>query len=108
MALTWPGDCNTPRERTEYCYRAQELLRLLHNKMGMWYRVGGLTEIQYNNQFPQKVRDRYAYTPQLSQADWDDFLEMFEGISNRIVDKLLQQRELLKASTEWTINVEDI
>ncbi len=108
MALTWPANCTTPCQRTEYCYRAQELLRLLHNKMGMWYRDGGVTESQYNNLLPQKIKNRYAYTPQLSQEDWDDFLDMFEGISNRIADKLLQQRELLKASLAWSIDVEDI
>ena len=30
--LRFPIDCDTPAKRTEYCYRAQELLRLRHNK----------------------------------------------------------------------------
>ena len=109
MALTWPIDCTTPSQRTEYCYCAQEKLRVIHNKMGKWYTDGGVTETQYNSLLPQKIKDRYAYTPQLSQADWDDFRDnVFEPINAKITNKLLEQRELLKTSAEWTIAVEDI
>ena len=107
MALTWPADCITPAQRTEYCYRAQELLRLLHNGMGKWYREG-LTHTQWNK-FPQKIKNRYPYTAQLSQAHWNDFRNnVFEPIQGRIIDKLLAQRALLFESTSWSINVEDI
>lgn len=107
MALVFPQDCDTPAKRTEYCYRAEELLRRLHNGMGKWYREG-LTQTQWDN-FPQKIKNRYPYVSQLSQADWDDFTEnVFELISARIIEKLLQQRALLYESTTWTINVEDI
>lgn len=107
MALNWPVDCDTPAKRTEYCYRAQELLRLIHNGMGKWRR-DGLTEAQWN-QLPQKIKTRYPYVAQLSEADWNDFtLNVFESISERIIEKLLQQRALLKESTAWIIAVEDI
>lgn len=107
MALVFPQDCDTPAKRTEYCYRAQELLRLLHNGMGRWYRAG-LTQAQWNN-FPQKIKNRYPYVSQLSQANWDDFTEnVFEPISQRTIAKLLEQRALLFESTAWTIDVEDI
>jgi len=107
MALVWPVDCDTPAKRTEYCYRAQELIRLIHNGMGKWYREG-LTEAQWNN-FPQKIKTRYPYVAYLSRADWYDFTStLFEPIHNRIVEKLLQQRALLFDSTTWSIAVEDI
>lgn len=107
MALTFPVDCDTPAKRTEYCYRAQELLRLIHNGMGRWYREG-LTQAQWDK-FPQRIKNRYLYTAQLSQADWYDFTQnVFEPISGRITGKLLAQRALLFESTSWQINVEDI
>ena len=107
MALTFPADCDTPAQRTEYCYRAQELLRLIHNGMGRWYREG-LTHAQWDK-FPRKIKNRYPYTPQLGHADWYDFTQnVFEPISGRITGNLLAQRALLFESTSWQINVEDI
>lgn len=107
MALTFPIDCDTPAKRTEYCYRAQELLRRLHNGMGKWYKEG-LTQTQWNK-FPQKIKNRYPYAAQLSQADWGDFRNnVFEPIQHRIIEKLLTQRTLLSESITWSIDVEDI
>lgn len=130
--INFPIDCDTPRRRTEYCYRAEELLRRLHNHMGWWYRgfdflrdaEGRLvrdpdgkvildlnapwTQTQYNH-LPQKLKNRYPYQTQLPQAEWDDFRRnVFEPISQRIAEKLLENREFLFQSTNWTINVEDI
>jgi len=39
MTFSFPADCSTPRRRIEFCYRAERLTLLLHNKMGRWYRV---------------------------------------------------------------------
>ena len=130
--INFPIDCDTPRRRTEYCYRAEELLRRLHNHMGWWYRgfdflrdaEGKLvrdsegkvildhkapwTSVQYNK-LPQKIKDRYPYKERMAKGERDDFeMNVFEPISNRITEKLLQNRELLFQSTNWTINVEDI
>jgi len=75
--------------------------------MGRWYREG-LTQNQWDK-FPQKIKNRYPYQAQLPQAEWDDFLlNVFEPISDRIIAKMLENRELLFQSTTWTINVEDI
>ncbi len=107
MVLRYPADCDTPRRRTEYAYRAQELLRLLHNTMGKWYREG-LTESQWDR-FPQKIKNRYPYKARLNQAEWDDFTaNVFQPISNRITERLLENRELLKQSTAWQIDIEDV
>jgi len=105
--LRFPVDCDTPAKRTEYCYRAQELLRGLHNGMRKWYR-DGLTQNQWNK-LPQRIKNRYPYTAQLSQADWDDFTEkVFMPISGKIGVNIVTQRALLFESTTWTIAVEDI
>lgn len=107
MALTWPVDCDTPAKRTEYCYRAQELLRRLHNVMGDWYREG-VTETKWNK-LPQRIKNRYPYKAQLSQAEWNDFLRnVFDPISHRIVTGIGKNRALLFQSTTWDIKVEDI
>lgn len=107
MALTFPPDCETPAKRTEYCYRAQELLRRLHNVMGAWYREG-IAQTKYDK-LPLKIKNRYAYTPRLSEAAWLDFTaDVFEPISRRITEKLLENRQHLFDSTTWAINVEDI
>lgn len=107
--LTFPVDCDTPAKRTEYCYRAQELLRLLHNKMGKWYREGGVIQTQWNALLPQKLKKRYPYKAQITEAEWRDFTDnVFMPISERIEEKLNQNRELLLQSTAWQINVEDI
>ena len=105
--LEFPPDCDTPAKRTEYCYRAQELLRQLHNGMGQWYREG-LTFAQWEK-LPQRIKDRYPYKTKLSQAEWDEFTSnVFEPINTRIVERLLGNRELLFQSKTWEIHVEDI
>lgn len=107
MALTFPINCDTPAKRTEYCYRAQELLRRLHNGMRKWYK-DGLTQAQWDK-FPQKIRNRYPYVAQLSQGDWDDFrLNVFEPISMKIMYQLGIQQNLMFESQTWSIAVEDI
>jgi len=105
--LTFPVNCDTPRKRTEYCYRAEELLRLLHNVIGTWYREG-ITETKWNK-LPQKIKNRYPYKSQLSENEWADFrYNIFNPISTKISNGITSNRQLLKASTEWSINVEDI
>jgi len=106
MPLVFPANCNSPRERTEYCYRAQELLRLVHNGMGKWYREG-LTESQWDK-FPNRLKNRYPYKAQLTKKDWDEFGDLFYKLSSKITEKLLENRELLKQSVAWTIDVDEI
>lgn len=107
MALKYPIDCITPAERTEYCYRAQELLRLMHNCFSKWYRES-LTQIQYG-ELPQKLKTKYPYGAKLIQKDWDKFLkEDFLTRSDTICTGINIQRAEMKKSTTWDIKVEDI
>ena len=61
-----------------YGYSAQEKLRNLHNEMGRKYRTGEITT-----------------------KDWEDFRMDFFGTSGKIVDGILEQKALMKASTKW-------
>ena len=83
MAMTFPGDCTTPADRTEYSYRAQELLRLDHNAKG------------------QDLKDE-----KITQQEWKDYkINTFDPKQETIIDEILKQRALLKASTKWTIDI---
>ncbi len=104
--ITFPGDCNTPAKRTEYAYRVQEMLRLLHNVMGSWFKTGISKDTW--DKLPLKIRSRYPFKAQLTLAEWRDFLRLFETKSNSVVDSIIQQRKLLEESATWNINIEDI
>ncbi len=83
MVLTFPGDCTTPADRTEYCYRAQELLRLDRNAK--------------SEDFKEE---------KISESEWRTYLtNIFEPKQETIVTEILKQRALLKASTEWIIDI---
>ncbi len=83
MALTFPDVVNTPADRTEYAYRSQELLRLLHNEMGKKFRDGVI-----------------------SKREWNSFLtETFQPASNKISDAIGEEREKLKRSSRWAIDI---
>lgn len=107
MAIKYPVDCDSPRKKTEWLYRAQELLRLLHNIFGKWYREG-LTQVQYDK-LPQKIKDKYSYKVQLAESKWKQFLnEDFEPRSQKISNQICVQREQLKQSNTWSIEVGNV
>lgn len=105
--ITFPIDCKTPAKRTEYAYRAQELLRLLHNVMGKWYKEGISKPLW--DRLPSKIQNKYPYKPQLTEAEWRGFLrDLFEPASNRFIRAILTQRALLQKSTTWQISEDDL
>jgi len=110
MALKYPGDCITSADKIEYCYRARELLRLLHNTIGKWRREG-LNQIEYNT-IPQKIKDTlpdFAISPKLSEDSWDRFVsEEFFNRDHAISKAATLSFNELKKSTRWEIKVEDI
>lgn len=81
--MTFPGDCTTPAERTEYSYRAQELLRLDHNEKAQDFRDEKITENEY----------------------FDYKTNIFDPKQETIVGEILKQRALLKISTTWIIDI---
>ena len=121
--LTYPADCDTPAERTEWLYAAQELLRHTHNLFSYWFH-NKITQVQYDNPplpdvpIPLKtavrriftyLKNKYPYKVQLTQEDWDKFYrEDFKPRSNKICTQINVQRQQLKESIKWSPNVEDI
>jgi len=105
--LDFPVNCITPADRTEYAYRANELLRLLHNVMGKWHGHGIPKSIW--DKLPAKARNRYPYKDKLTDVEWNDFrANIFEPAINKVVEAILEQRELLKNSSAWQIDIEGL
>lgn len=105
--MNYPVDCNTSSRKTEYLYRAQEVLRLLHNQIYLWEQRGFSSE-EYN-QLPTDIKNKFAYTPQLSADDKALFLkEEFLPRSEAITQEICMQRVGLKKSKRWSIAISDI
>ncbi len=86
MTLKYPIDCITPAERTEYCYRAQELLRLERNT---------------------KLQD--SKDEKITKEEWNAYLiKEFESRQAKIVHAILENRTALKTSTRWAIDLKEI
>ena len=68
-----------------YGYSAQEKLRNLHNDMGRKYRAG-----------------------EISTRDWEDFRMNFFGTSDKIVEGILEQKALMKASKKWDVDLNSL
>jgi len=84
--VKYPSGCTSPSDKTEFLYRAQELLRLEHNEMG--------------EQFRNKTIDRLA---------WMNYLDNdFNPKSEAIVKDILENRALLKQSTKYSVVLDDI
>lgn len=124
MAITYSVDCDTPAKKTEWLYRAQELLRFIHNLFSYWFH-NEITQVQYDNpplpdevdeQAKQLVRvafarlkNKYPYKPQLTQEDWDKFLkEDFRPRNNKICTQINIQRRQFHKSTTWSIDIGNI
>jgi len=120
VALAFPAACNTPRRRVEFCIHAEEKLRQLHNKMGRWYRVTldpvenpPITQAQYDASFPSgifdKIKARYPYAPALTHEQWDDFQDnVWTKLQNKLSQAQSAEVELLRASSEFTPDLEDL
>ncbi len=105
--ITFPVDCVTPAERIEYATRAEELLRQIHNRVGKWFKEG-ITQAEWDK-LPLRVKNRLPYKPQLTKAEWDGFVSiLFLPASQNISEGIVTQKELLKQSTHWTINLGDL
>lgn len=107
MPLTFPIDCDTPAKRTEYCYRAQELLRWLHNAMWYWHNIE-VAEAQWAK-LPNRLRNRYPYKAQLPENEWVDYKKNVEQIiEDKITDAMLENRAWLQLSNAWSIDIGEL
>jgi hypothetical protein len=59
MAFNYPEDCDSPRRKAEFLYKAQEELRILHNIFSKWLHEG-LTSEEYD-ELPFKIKEKYPY-----------------------------------------------
>lgn len=104
--MKYPEDCNSPRRRTEFLYKAQEELRILHNVFSKWLHEG-LTQKEYDL-ISREIKNKYPYISKLSNADFAKFKdEIFTPKSDRICQKICVQRALLKTSN-WLVDIGDI
>jgi hypothetical protein len=105
--MNFPVGCDTPAQRTEFLYCAQEKLQRLHNFMRLWYKEG-ITQQQWMK-LPKRVQNKYSYKPQLTETEFRDFQNnVFEPINDRVVGSIGQLREQLKQSTQWEIDIEEL
>lgn len=104
--LKYAVNCTTSGQRTEFAYRAQELLRLEHNIVGKWYREG-ITQAKYD-QLPQPVKDAFPYSDKLlPEVDLRKYQnEIFESKSAIIIQGILESRQLMKDSTVWDLSID--
>lgn len=106
--MKYPVDCDTARRKTEYLYKAQEVLRILHNNFSEWLHKG-LSEAQYNDLFPEFIKLKYPFVLKLTEKMWDKFRkEEFTPRSNTICQEICVQRAELKKSSEWYVDVGEI
>ena len=84
MILKTPVDVISTNDKIEYAYIAQEALRLEHNKQGKDFREGKLTDEEWK--------------------EWQE--KYFEPRSNAIVAEILKNKESLKSSTKYSINLD--
>jgi len=105
--LSFPIEADTPGKRMEYTMRAQELLRLLHNEMGDWYREG--ISVTRWGSLPAKVQAKYSYKNKLTETEWRDFLgTTFRATETQISAAIGQTREELHQSTVWALTINEI
>lgn len=84
-AVTYPVDAVTPNDKIEYGYAAQEALRLEHNAKGADFKNGIIT-----------------------QKEWADYLLIFDEKQLLISKSILVEREILKQSTKWVVDLENL
>jgi len=133
MAITYPIDCDTPRKRTEWLYRAQEKLRNIHNGMYV-IKQYGITAQQWQNginlsafeechgdetvvmpdilkakYYPDYVIEDPPGTFRISEETMQMFIkEDFTPRQMRIGDQVCIQRALLKISAVWDMDAGEI
>jgi len=108
MTIKYPTNCDSPSKRTEYLYRAQELLRELHNYFSDWSHKGELTETQHET-LPKTISAKYPHESKLSETDIKKFMdEDFTPRSDKICQEICIQRALLKSSSAWFIDIGEI
>jgi len=108
ITITPPASMNTPLKKWRWAWRADEKLRQLHNWMGEWH-TQGKTQNQYNNALPARVKNNFSYSPLLSEADWNRFVDWHNRLSNAVHTFLcsIRQPNTLNERDSMTIEADD-
>lgn len=83
--LKLPAEAVTAKDKIEFCYQAQEALRLEHNEKGRQFREGEITE-----------------------AEWLAYKEEYRAKRDAVIEEMLAQKEAMKASTRFTVDLQNI
>lgn len=72
--ISFPAWANTSIKKMAWMHRAEEKLRILHNKMGDWKR-DGISQATYDT-LPARIKNRYPFTTgvKLSDAQWRGYI----------------------------------
>ncbi|MBA7494384.1 hypothetical protein ES702_04959 [subsurface metagenome] len=101
--LKFPDECINACDKTEYCYRSQEILQIEHNIIGKWFREG-ISLSEYNN-LSEITKTFFPYKLKLTGDDWQTFLNsIFQPMSDKITTDILNNRALLKKSPHYNLN----
>ena len=121
--MDYPNNCTTAQQKMEFLYRAQELLRQMHNVFSRWLHVG-YTQAQYDdmeagiinfcandgvtvsqaeaNRVAAFIRNNFPYKPKLTNTDWQDFEKNhFRRVTNIIGGAFGAQINILKRSQTY-------
>lgn len=96
MQINYPAQYNTATERVAYLQNLLGKMKVLFNRMGVWFNTGA-TLNQYNNLLPNLVKNRYAYAPQLSETLYKDFCGRWQHWNMHIHNELVQQKAIVQA-----------
>ncbi|MBN1830298.1 MAG: hypothetical protein JW884_14290 [Deltaproteobacteria bacterium] len=101
---TIPTECKTDLEKTEYWTRAQELLRLEHNEMGVQFRDGKITKKEW-----EKYR-KESFLPR-SKKIHKELNESRASLRNEAAKEdespWTYDKEALKESTKWSPDISE-
>lgn len=110
MPVVFPGDCDTPAKKVEWCYAAMSQLHVQHNLMGKWRR-GELLQAEYDTLTPN-LRADYIFNdhqPFLPEALFKQFKNTtFYPKEKLIIDQLNTNRDLLRQSVAWPVDLDSI
>lgn len=99
FTYTYPAWATTPTLKYEALQRLEDKMITVHNRVGQWYTVGGVTQVQYNNLLPNLVKKLYAYTPQLSAANWKDFVKRYHEWTTDVHTEMFRVIRDIRLST---------
>lgn len=98
----FPEEYTTPSSRLEYCYKAQEDLRLLCAFMDNWWQMGDISKDSWQG-LPPEMQAKYPYQAQITKEIFDQFkYEDYMSMSRNVCFALNTEKEKAKISSHLT------